>query len=74
MLAESGFWQNADHFFGVFLLLWRPCNSHTTTHSLTGPVGQPFASCLGVSGSRPRDSPTLTRKPVSLVSAVSLQW
>jgi hypothetical protein len=25
--------------------LWRPCN-FTTIHSLTGPVGQPFASCL----------------------------
>jgi hypothetical protein len=47
MLAESGFWQNADHFFGVFLQLWRPCNSHTTAHSLTGPLGQPFASRLG---------------------------
>ncbi len=26
--------------------MWTPCNS-TPTHSLTGPVGQPFASCLG---------------------------
>jgi hypothetical protein len=26
-------------------LLWRPC-SFTPIHSLTGPVGQPFASCL----------------------------
>jgi hypothetical protein len=27
-------------------VLWRPC-SFTPIHSLTGPVGQPFASCLG---------------------------
>jgi hypothetical protein len=39
--------------------LWRPCN-FPPIHSLTGPVGQPFASCLGGSGSRPGDAPTLT--------------
>jgi hypothetical protein len=27
-------------------ILWRPCN-FTPTHSLTGPMGQPFASRLG---------------------------
>jgi hypothetical protein len=27
-------------------MVWRPCN-FPPTHSLTGPVGQPFASCLG---------------------------
>jgi hypothetical protein len=25
--------------------LWRACNLNTFTHSLTGPVGQAFASC-----------------------------
>ncbi len=29
--------------------LWRPCN-FTPTHSLTGPVGQPFASRLAEVG------------------------
>jgi hypothetical protein len=37
--------------------LWRPCN-FTPIHSLTGPVGQPFAPCLGVSGPRPGDAQT----------------
>ncbi len=39
--------------------IWRPW-SFTTIHNLTGPVGQPFASCPGGSSSRPRDAPTLT--------------
>jgi hypothetical protein len=34
--------------------LWRPC-TFTPIHSLTGPVGQPFASLL-VSGLRPDDA------------------
>jgi hypothetical protein len=38
----------------------------TLLHSLTGPVGQPFASCLG--GQRPGDAPTL---PMELGSPVS---
>jgi hypothetical protein len=42
----------------------------TPLKSLTGPVGQPFASCLGGSGSRPRDAPTVLElgSPVSNVS------
>jgi hypothetical protein len=31
---------------GLWFGLWRPCN-FTPTHSLTGPVGQPFSSRLG---------------------------
>jgi hypothetical protein len=30
----------------LLTILWMPCN-FTAIHSLTGPVGQPFASCLG---------------------------
>ncbi len=30
----------------ISVILWRPCN-FTPIHSLTGPVDQPFASCLG---------------------------
>ncbi len=30
----------------IYTILWRPCN-FTPTHSLTGPVSQPFASRLG---------------------------
>jgi hypothetical protein len=35
--------------------LWMPC-FFTPTHSLTGPVGQPFASSLGGINSSPRDN------------------
>ncbi len=51
---------------------WRPC-SFTPIHSLTGPVGQPFASRLGGSGSRPMVALTLTMEPGSPVSNVLLQ-
>jgi hypothetical protein len=54
-------------------VLWRTC-SFTPIHSLTGPVGQPFASCLGGSSSGPGDAPTLTMEPGSPVSDVSLHW
>jgi hypothetical protein len=54
-------------------VLWRPC-SFTPIHSLTGPVGQPFASPLWGSISWPGDAPTLTIEPGSPVSDVSLQW
>jgi hypothetical protein len=47
--------------------------SFTPIHSLTGPVGQPFASRIGDSGSRPGDAPALTIEPDSPVSDVSLQ-
>ncbi len=53
--------------------MWRPCN-FTPIHSLTGPVGQPFASCLG--GQR-FASPGCTNSQwnrVSPVSDVSLNW
>jgi hypothetical protein len=44
-------------------------------HSLTGPVGQPFASHLGGQrGTRPRDAPTITIEPGSPVSDVLLHW
>ncbi len=46
-----------------------PC-SFTPIHSLTGPVGQPFASRLEGSGSHPGDEPTLTMEPGSPVSNV----
>ncbi len=52
--------------------LWRPCN-FIPIHSLTGPMGQPFASRLGGHGSCTRDAPSLTMEPGSHVSAVSLQ-
>jgi hypothetical protein len=48
--------------------VWRPCN-FTPTHSLTGPVGEQFASCLGVSVSRP-GMHKLTMEWVSPVGAV----
>jgi hypothetical protein len=41
----------------VMAKLWRSC-SFTPIYSLTGPVGQWFASRLGGSNSRPRDAPT----------------
>jgi hypothetical protein len=49
--------------------LSRPCN-FTPLHSLTGPVGQLFASRLGL---HPGEAPTLPMKLGSPVSDVSLQ-
>jgi hypothetical protein len=48
-------------------VMWRPC-SFTPIYSLTGPVGQLFASRLG--GQRPRigDAPTLTMELGSLLA------
>jgi hypothetical protein len=51
--------------------LWRPC-SYRFIHTLTGPVGQPFASLLGGQGSASWGS-TNTIEPGSPVSNVSLQ-
>jgi hypothetical protein len=39
------------------------CCNFTSIHGLTGPVGQPFASRVGVSGLHPRDAPNLTMEP-----------
>jgi hypothetical protein len=46
----------------------------TPIHSLTGPVGKPFASHLGGSGLCPGDAPTLTIEQGSLASDVLLHW
>jgi hypothetical protein len=57
---------------GHFAILWRACNLTAFTHSSTGPVVHPFASCHKGPGFNPqgvlmwdRDSP---------VSIVSLHW
>ncbi len=41
----------------VWSKMWRPCN-FTPPHTLTGPVGQPFASCLGGQWFASRDAQT----------------
>jgi hypothetical protein len=52
--------------------LWRPCN-FTPTHSLTGPVGQLFASRLGGQRFAPRRCTTSQWNWVYPVSDISLQ-
>ncbi len=52
--------------------LWRPCN-FTPIHSLTGPVGQPFASCLGGQRFLSHGCTNSQWNQVSPVSIVSLQ-
>ncbi len=52
--------------------LWRPSN-FTPTHSLTGPLGQPFASCLGGQWFASWGCTTSQWNWVSPVSVVSLQ-
>jgi hypothetical protein len=49
--------------------LWRHC-SYSPLHSLTGPVGQLFASHPVGSGSCPWHAPKLTMEPGSPVSNV----
>ncbi len=59
-------WELINHIVEILQL--------THIHSLTGPVGQPFASRLGGCSLRPGDAPTLTMEPCSPVSDASLHW
>jgi hypothetical protein len=38
----------------LYKVLWRACNLTAFTHSRTGPVGQPFASCHEGPGFNPQ--------------------
>jgi hypothetical protein len=54
-------------------VLWRPCN-FTLLYSLTGPVGQPFASCLGGQRFASWGCTNSQWNRISPVSVVSLHW
>jgi hypothetical protein len=42
--SRSSFWLHNRHSRLLGGALWRSCNLYAFTHSLTGPVGQPFGS------------------------------
>ncbi len=54
-------------------VLWRPCN-FTLLYSLTSPVGQPFASCLGGQRFASRGCTNSQWNRISPVSVVYLHW
>ncbi len=59
-------------WLGQYTKLWRACNLTYFIHSLTGPVGQPFASCHEGPGFNPQG--VLIWNQDSPVSVVSLHW